>query len=303
MEENRAIKMQLEEYPDVFADIINVLIFNGKTIVKPEELITESSFNSYENKKFEHRVTKVWSKGHIIFSYVAFENPIGFNKYIPLRSISYDGAIYGSELDTAESVADLYPVINLVLYFGYEYRWKAPLSLKTCFHIPKQLQPYLSDYKTNLFEMAWLPDEIIAKFQSDFRFVVEYYIQAQKQLEWEPMYGEAKHINELFELFYDMTDDERFLIILEEPRLGGNSKMPSIVLDRIENRGMMMGRDDGLITGKEYGKEELAKFLLQKEKVTIDDIQEATGWEKSRIKNLLRDDDDPYANIKKRILK
>ena len=100
-----------------------------------------------------------------------------------------------------------------------------------------------------------------------------------------------------------MTDDERFLIILEEPRLGGNSKMPSIVLDRIENRGMMMGRDDGLITGKEYGKEELAKFLLQKGKVTIDDIQEATGWEKSRIKNLLRDDDDPYANIKKRILK
>ena len=79
--------------------------------------------------------------------------------------------------------------------------------------------------------------------------------------------------------------------------------MPSIVLDRIENRGMMMGRDDGLITGREYGKEELAKFLLQKGKVTIDDIQEATGWEKSRIKKLLRDDDDPYANIKRRVLK
>ena len=28
----------LEDYPDVFADIVNGLLFNGKTVIRPEEL-------------------------------------------------------------------------------------------------------------------------------------------------------------------------------------------------------------------------------------------------------------------------
>ena len=32
----------LEDYQDVFADILNVLLFQGRQIVKPEELMTQS---------------------------------------------------------------------------------------------------------------------------------------------------------------------------------------------------------------------------------------------------------------------
>ena len=66
MKENHT-KMQLEEYPDVFADIVNVFIFNGKSIVKPEDLVSESSLIRRENNKFEHRVIQVWKKGHVRF--------------------------------------------------------------------------------------------------------------------------------------------------------------------------------------------------------------------------------------------
>lgn len=296
-------KILLEEYPDVFADIVNVFIFDGKNVVKPEDLSDVPTLVRKRNK-FEHQVTKIWKVGHLRFSYLAFEKPVNFNRYIPLRSIGIDGSVYADELETIKSVEELYPVINIVLYLGYEKRWKAPLSLSKCFNMPKHLQPYLSDYKTNLFEVAWLEDETLAKFRSDFRFVVECCIQARKEMIWEPMYGEADHINELFELLYDMTDDDRFLIVLEEPRLGGNSTMPSVVLDRIEYRGMMMGRDDGLITGREYGKEDLAKLLLRNGKVTVEDIQEVTGWKKTKVEGLLTDDDgNPYAKFKRRVLK
>ena len=296
-------KMQLEEYPEVFADIVNVLIFGGERVVKAEELSDIPTLTQKRNK-FEHQVNKIWKAGHLRFSYLAFEKPSNLNRYIPLRSIGCDGRLYDDELRTAKSVSELYPVINIVLYLGYEKHWNAPLSLNSCFHMPKRLQPYVSDYKTNLFEVAWLDEGTVSKFQSDFRFIVEYCTQAQKKVIWEPMYGEADHINEVFEMLYDMTEDERFLIVLEEPRLGGNSTMPSVVLDRIEYMGMMLGRDDGLTTGREYGKEDLARLLLQKGKVTVEDIQEVTGWEKNKIEGLLRDDDGiSYTNFKRRVLK
>ena len=303
MKKKNEKKFQLEEYSEVFADIVNVFIFDGENVVKPEELSDIPTLTQKRNK-FEHQVSKVWKAGHLRFSYLAFEKPVDFNRYIPLRSIGCDGRLYDDELRTAKSVSELYPVINIVLYLGYEKHWNAPLSLNSCFHMPKRLQPYVSDYKTNLFEVAWLDEGTVSKFQSDFRFIVEYCTQAQKKVIWEPMYGEADHINEVFEMLYDMTDDERFLIVLEEPRLGGNSTMPSVVLDRIEYMGMMLGRDDGLTTGREYGKEDLARLLLQKGKVTVEDIQEVTGWEKNKIEGLLQDDDGiSYTNFKRRVLK
>ena len=296
-------KIQLEEYPEVFADIVNVLIFGGEKVVKPEEL-SDIPTLTHKRNKFEHQVSKIWKAGHLRFSYLAFERAVDFNRYIPLRSIGYDGSLYDDELKTVKSVSELYPVINMVLYLGYEKHWNAPLSLSSCFHMPKRLKPYLSDYKTNLFEIAWLPDKTIAQFQSDFRFIVDYYTQARKNRFWEPIYGEAEHINEVFELLSDVTEDERFLIVLEEPRLGGNSKMPSIILDRIEYRGMMMGREDGLTTGKEYGKEELSKILLNSGKVSIEDIKSATGWTENKIKKLMmNNDDDSFAGMPKRVLK
>lgn len=299
-------KKQLEEYPEVFADIVNVLIFNGEKVVKPEELTIDRTF-PFSRKKGEHQVTQTWTQGksRVKFSYLAFETPMVLNGYIPLRTIGYDGAVYKSDFEKATKTSDVCPIISIVAYFGFEKRWSMPTSLKSCFKMPKVLSSFMSDYKTNLFEIAWLDDNKIKQFESDFRFIVDYYTQARKNVLWQPIEGEAEHIDEVFEMLTDMTDDERFLIVLERPRLGGDSKMPSIVLDRIENGAMMAGRDDGVKTGKEYGKEELATFLLKRGKVSIEDIEEATGWSKSRVKNLLLEDEfDPFARVTtERILK
>lgn len=59
---------------------------------------------------------------------------------MPMRVIGYDGAIYRGQL-SGKGKKKCYPVITLVLYFGYEKRWKKNIYLHECFDIPKELVP------------------------------------------------------------------------------------------------------------------------------------------------------------------
>ena len=68
-----------------------------------------------------------------------------------------------------------YPVVTLVLYFGTDTKWTAPKSLCKCFVVPEELKPFVSDYKINVFDIAWLSDKTIEMFKSDFKFVAQYF--------------------------------------------------------------------------------------------------------------------------------
>ena len=48
MGEKDKIEKLLEDYPDVFADIINVLVYQGEEVVKPEELRTTNIRSQYK---------------------------------------------------------------------------------------------------------------------------------------------------------------------------------------------------------------------------------------------------------------
>ena len=50
--------------------------------------------------------------------------------------------------------------MTLVLYFGLSH-WNKPKNLLDCLQIPPELKPYVSDYKVNVFEIAWLEPETI----------------------------------------------------------------------------------------------------------------------------------------------
>ena len=50
----------------------------------------------------------------------------------------------------------------MVLHFGMHH-WRQPRSLKKLFdNVPKELSPYINDYKIHVFEIAWLTDEQVA---------------------------------------------------------------------------------------------------------------------------------------------
>ena len=57
-------------------------------------------------------------------------------------------------------------------------------------NVAPELEPYFNDYKLNLFEIPWLPDEQVKMFRSDFRYVADYFGYLRKHkgsdAEYEP---------------------------------------------------------------------------------------------------------------------
>ncbi len=93
------------------------------------------------------------------------------------------------------------------MYFG-EKRWKR-FSLYDCLgDIPEYLKPYVSDYKINVFEIAYLTDEQVKKFKSDFKFVADYFVQMRKNKNYIAPREVVKHVDEVLKLMQVLTKDK-----------------------------------------------------------------------------------------------
>ena len=213
MAEKDIAEKNLEAWNDVFADIVNVLLFDGKRLVKEEELEsdTKDSMFKVDDKIHEQErdVSKFWKNGEIRISILGFENQTRQDYKMPLRVISYDGASYKQQLLDDKHTKN-YPVATLVLYFGIEEKWTAPKNLFDCFEIPDGLKTFVNDYKINVFEIAWLDDETIDKFQSDFKFVAKYFQTKRLNKKYEPTNEEIKHVDALLKMFAALTGDKYF---------------------------------------------------------------------------------------------
>ena len=234
MAEKDKVQRTLESYNDVFADIMNVLLFNGHEVVKEDELSDAQPFSYYkmDGKKLrgqERDVAKFWKNGEIRLSLIGLENQMKAEKSMPLRVIGYDGAAYRSQLNQKKKYElpnqkQYYPVISLVLYFGTKRHWKKNRSLKEVISIPLELEKFVNDYQLNVFELAWLNDEQIQAFKSDFREVAlflrslrtgENFLGSDKKLE---------HVMEILDLFRVMGENEPDLgIVLDEYSKDNNS--------------------------------------------------------------------------------
>ena len=229
------------EIPSVF-NSLNVLLLDGKPLILPEELTPAKKDSLYKDRELkthmqERDIAKLWTQENVRIAFFGLEDQTAIDYDMALRIIGYDGAVYRAmllERDNATDKFPLYPSITMVLHFDYEHRWTAPRTLKECFkNIPPELDPYVSDYKINVFEIAWLSDETIAKFKSDFRYLADYYSQMRKTSKWKPMPGKAKHLKELFDLFSAVTKDNRFIEMYQKSK-GEVSDMSCVALDYLK---------------------------------------------------------------------
>ena len=68
MRQKDKVEKLLEDYPDVFADIINVLIYDGKQVISPKQLSgtkVRSQYKAADSTLHEQErdILKVWKKG------------------------------------------------------------------------------------------------------------------------------------------------------------------------------------------------------------------------------------------------
>ena len=107
---------------------------------------------------------------------IGLENQTESDADMPPRIIGYDGAEYRAQL-SHKNHSERYPVVTLVLYYGYEKHWDKPLSLMERLDVPEKFKPFMNNYKVNLFEIAYLREEQAKLFKSDFRVVADYFVQ------------------------------------------------------------------------------------------------------------------------------
>ena len=140
------------------------------------------------------------------------------------------------------------PVVTMVLYFGTETRWNKPTNIKALMDIPRWLDLYVTDYKINVFEIAWLSEKELDQFQSDFRIIARFFVEKRKNPNYipeDPM--EIEHVDEFLKLMAVLTGDNRYVDIL---RFDGKEIVSMCdVAARLENIGLQKGRAAGLAEG------------------------------------------------------
>lgn len=209
----------LADYNDVFADIVNTLIFDGEQRIKPEALIPASTRTQYkadtrELHEQERDIAKYWTDGKTLFALCGLENQTKVDWNMTFRIIGYDGVAYRAQLLNKKKIV---PVITIVLYFGTDRRWNAPCSIKELVSTPEGLESCVNDYKVKVFEIAWLTDEQLKMFTSDFGIAANFFVQKRKKKDYVPDDPrELVHVDEVLKLLSVMTGDVRYESILAE---------------------------------------------------------------------------------------
>ena len=205
MGEKDIVEKTLESYNDVFADIFNVLLFNGEEIIKENELTNATPYSMFKADGKLHEqardVAKYWNGTIFQLSMFGIENQSKIDNTMPLRIFSYDGAAYKKQLlEQTEGTPHFFPVITIILYFG-KGKWTSPKRLSDAIGIPKILKPFVTDLKLNVFSVAYIPKKKRDKFKSDFKHVANFFYNNERNKEYKPSKEELKHVEEVLQLF------------------------------------------------------------------------------------------------------
>ena len=155
--------------------------------------------------------------------------------------------------------------------------------------VDERLKPYVNDYKINLFELAYLPEEKRKLFKSDFRVVVDYLYQVRKNNKYEPEMYKIEHIDEVLNLMSAITNDNRFEEVIEEVH-EKEAKYMCEVIDIMLNKGWQEAMEEGIQKGLEKGIQEGAEIekkniaqVMKEKGFDVGLIMEVTGLSKDKI--------------------
>ena len=274
MAEKDITEKNLEALNDVFADIVNVLLFKGEQVINEKDLEADTTKSMFKADgkihEQERDVSKFWKNGEIRISILGIENQTAQDSDMPLRVISYDGASYKQQL-LDKNQKKRYPVATLVLYFGTEEKWSKAKHLYDCFEIPEKLKPFVNDYKINVFNIAFLSPKTISMFKSDFKIIAEYFRAKRLNQKYKGSKEKLKHANETLKMFSALTGDNSFEKVYNEV----NSKKGGItmcdVVERIRN------------DGRTEGQERIIMNLIESNAGTIEQI---AAWVKLPVKEV-----------------
>ena len=162
-----------------FADLFNAVLFDGKEVIQPEELMEADTDLSSVIKMNRHadtvqRVFDVVKKTSNGVSFVVWglENQEKIHYAMPLRHMLGDALSYLKEyqdlaaknkqennfetedefLSKMKKTDRLHPVVSICIYYG-EKEWDGPFRLTDMLDIPEDLKDIVSDYDMHLVQL------------------------------------------------------------------------------------------------------------------------------------------------------
>lgn len=164
-----------------FADLFNAVLFQGKQVIRPDELEdmdTEES-SVLEHRKFSEsiqasrdniKIRKKSSVHDVELAMLGNEGQEYIHYAMPMRVMGYDYGSYKKQYDSnakknkkagsankdeylsrMKKADKLIPVITLVVYYG-EKPWDGATSLHGMLALGEEMAPYVNDYKLLLVE-------------------------------------------------------------------------------------------------------------------------------------------------------
>ena len=175
-----------------FADACNGILFQGKEIIKPEELEETDADIVYREE--EGKLRKVipdkvrkWKGTYI--AVLSMENQSKVDYHMVFRAMKSEAAYYErrwkereqeyKRLGLLHEKAQLcwsgkeerfVPVITIVIYYGTDEKWDGAKCLYDMLEIDKELEPFVNNYKLNLFDYHDCKDFSIFKTENRILF-------------------------------------------------------------------------------------------------------------------------------------
>ena len=139
---------------------------------------------------------------------------------------------------------------------GYDRNWKYSNSLLDLLEVDENLKPYVSDYKINVFEIAFLDREKIDLFKSDFRMLADYLYQMRTTNSYKGDESNIKHVDEILMLMSAMSgfkNVENIIKVAHERKVSNMKGFFELAEEKGLERGLELGREEGLQLGRTEG--------------------------------------------------
>ena len=181
----------LKDYftPDIFADAINAILYDGKSVVTPErmrtiDIETQRVEDENGNVTADTRLrdsAKVVEVDDAIYCLFAIEHQSVEDYTMPLRIMEYDVREYLRQVKSNKGVqVRIKPIITIVMYWKAD-KWNQPVSVKDMFDKntvrwleDNGLGGYIQDYRMHLFEPGTVKEEELEKFKTELKDVIAY---------------------------------------------------------------------------------------------------------------------------------
>ena len=244
---------------DVFAELINVLVYSGEKVVNEADLLagpTESLYIEADNQT--HQQLRDCSMYELhngeIHALYNLENQSTIDAYMPLRCAGYDGAAYRSQCNDRKNTYKTYPVFTFVLNWSRK-PWNKATSILEALHFKPNpaAYPYFNNSKMPVFNMCFLSKDVREKFQGDLRIILDYLCDRESLLKRNQT---MKHPEEVIRMLHALTDDDQYLdsiSLFTSPAKKGESTVCDLInsyYNEGHNTGLIEGRNSGLIEGR-----------------------------------------------------